>query len=444
MRITRIRINKLFGKFDHDIQLKTKERITIIHGPNGVGKTTILKLICDLFTLKFLSLAAVPYESIAVDLDPFTLITVTRSFGDSEDKSLKLMFLLEDKEKLISHEIKPTEAMRAMERHIPLSAIDEFIPNLKRTRAQQWVDTSNGEVLSLEEVFLRYGDEFPSRIKRLARIPAEFEEVLKSVPINFIQTQRLFVSPQKENYKSQYPASSSRPTVERYSEEMAERMQEALRQSGTVAASLDRTFPKRLLEMEIPPQATEKKIREIYEGQRSYRGRLMEAGLIDAEETVPLPNGETDDRVRNVLWPYLNDVKQKFEVFNPLLLKVELFKDIINTRFLYKSFSLDKREGFVFISNGGGQIPLRSLSSGEQHELVLSYELIFRVPQKSLILVDEPELSLHVSWKHRFLGDIARISQLVDLDFLIATHSPSIIHDRDNLMIGLPNDLNDA
>ena len=164
-------------------------------------------------------------------------------------------------------------------------------------------------------------------------------------------------------------------------------MQEALRQSGTVAASLDRTFPNRLLEKEILSHAKEEKIRERYKEQSKYRGRLMEAGLIDAQEPVPLPKGVVDYNVRKVLWHYLNDVNQKFEVFDSLLQKVELFKEIINTRFLYKSFSLDKQEGFVFISKKGGQIPLRSLSSGEQHELVLSYELIFRVPQKSLILI---------------------------------------------------------
>ncbi|MBA7563087.1 hypothetical protein ES708_04740 [subsurface metagenome] len=444
MRIIRVQIKKLFGMFDHDIRLNTKDRITIIHGPNGVGKTTVLKLIHDLFSRKFLSLSSVPYKSISVSLDSDIQLTVTRVLEGPEDKRAKLLFEMRGETKFKPHEINPTESMRAMERHIPLSAIEEIIPYLDRAGPQKWVDRSTDEILSMEEVFLRYGDELPSRIRRMVRVPEELEGILKAVPINFIQTQRLFVSPRVEDYRPSYPPTRNRPTVERYSEEMIERMQEALRQSGTVAASLDRTFPNRLLETEIPSHATEKKIREIYEEQSKYRGRLMAAGLIDAQEPVPLPKGEVDYNVRKVLWHYLNDVNKKFEVFDPLLQKVELFKEIINTRFLYKSFSLDKREGFVFSSEESGKIPLRSLSSGEQHELVLSYELIFRVPQNSLILIDEPELSLHVTWQHRFLEDIARISQLVDLDFLIATHSPSIIHDRHNLMVGLPNNRNNA
>jgi predicted ATP-binding protein involved in virulence len=45
MRIKQISVTKLFGIFDHVIPLNLDERITIIHGINGVGKTSILRLI---------------------------------------------------------------------------------------------------------------------------------------------------------------------------------------------------------------------------------------------------------------------------------------------------------------------------------------------------------------------------------------------------------------
>ena len=94
--------------------------------------------------------------------------------------------------------------------------------------------------------------------------------------------------------------------------------------------------------------------------------------------------------------------------------------------------------GFIFESNHDGSIVSPgALSSGEQHEIVLTYELLFRVSAGSLICIDEPELSLHVTWQRRFLDDIAKISELADLDFLVATHSPSIINNRRNLMVKL-------
>jgi predicted ATP-binding protein involved in virulence len=49
------------------------------------------------------------------------------------------------------------------------------------------------------------------------------------------------------------------------------------------------------------------------------------------------------------------------------------------------------------------------------------------VKEDSLILIDEPELSLHITWQEQFLDDIKQITELSGLDVLIATHSPQII-----------------
>jgi ABC-type transport system involved in cytochrome c biogenesis ATPase subunit len=39
----------LFGIFNHHISLKKAGGLTIIHGPNGFGKTTLLRLLRDFF-----------------------------------------------------------------------------------------------------------------------------------------------------------------------------------------------------------------------------------------------------------------------------------------------------------------------------------------------------------------------------------------------------------
>ena len=132
-------------------------------------------------------------------------------------------------------------------------------------------------------------------------------------------------------------------------------------------------------------------------------------------------------------------LKRKLQVFDWFLPRVELFKDIVNSRFSYKKFKVDRENGFIFESNHDGSIvPPRALSSGEQHEIVLTYELLFKARAGSLIFIDEPETVS--SWSHgreKFLEDIARIAELADLDFLVATHSPSIIHNRRDLMVKL-------
>ena len=48
MRIKQIKIDGLFGMFNHTINLH-RDGLTIIYGENGIGKTMIFKLIKDLF-----------------------------------------------------------------------------------------------------------------------------------------------------------------------------------------------------------------------------------------------------------------------------------------------------------------------------------------------------------------------------------------------------------
>ena len=89
-------------------------------------------------------------------------------------------------------------------------------------------------------------------------------------------------------------------------------------------------------------------------------------------------------------------------------------------------------------TDGGQPLNPSHLSSGEQHMLVLFSELLFRVESNSLVMIDEPEISLHVTWQKQFLRDLQQVTELASFDVLIATHSPQIVHDRwDDLTVEL-------
>ena len=45
VRLRKVEIDSLFGLFDHHVPFFPQSKITIIHGPNGVGKTSVLRLI---------------------------------------------------------------------------------------------------------------------------------------------------------------------------------------------------------------------------------------------------------------------------------------------------------------------------------------------------------------------------------------------------------------
>ncbi|HEY1354310.1 MAG TPA: hypothetical protein VGF67_32270 [Ktedonobacteraceae bacterium] len=99
--------------------------------------------------------------------------------------------------------------------------------------------------------------------------------------------------------------------------------------------------------------------------------------------------------------------------------------------------SISRRDGFVFTAPRGTRLPLEKLSSGEQHELILFYELLFKTSPGSPIMIDEPEISLHVVWPEQFLQDAQDVTHLANIDVLIATQSPDIIDGQRDLVVEL-------
>lgn len=443
MAISSVKISGLFGYFNHDIRLKAKDRITIIHGPNGVGKTTILRLLQDLFTLRLHAIRRIPFDKIIVRFAPKGTLTIIRDKTIIKPGLPYLRMTYRCGKEKVEHKVERIKE-RDRRRRYSVSIVERIIEQLERVGPEEWLDRSSGSVLHLEDVIVKYGDLLPEEYRSLKEeVPPRLQTILNDTNVYLIETQRLFTKSPKEGYDPRFGRREMRErmTVEEYSDDMIKNIQQRLRESGSLSASLDRDFPRRLLETPLPREATEDRIRQLYADQTEYRNRLMRSGLMKPEEQVPLPSGELGDIERKVLWIYLTDVQKKLQIFDSLLLKSELLGKIINSRFSYKTFGLDAEAGFVFKSDHDrSRVPLGSLSSGEQHELVLAYDLLFKVKKNALVLIDEPELSLHVSWQRKFLGDIERIAELAELDFLIATHSPSIIHNRRDLMIGLGED----
>lgn len=75
----------------------------------------------------------------------------------------------------------------------------------------------------------------------------------------------------------------------------------------------------------------------------------------------------------------------------------------------------------------GGITPFRDLSSGEQQIVSLVVKIIAHAERQCLFLVDEPEISLHVSWQRVLPKVLSVISRFFSCDILVATHSPLLI-----------------
>lgn len=107
-----------------------------------------------------------------------------------------------------------------------------------------------------------------------------------------------------------------------------------------------------------------------------------------------------------------------------------IFKDIVNDIFINKTMSVSEAGKIGISMNNGTMLQLSKLSSGEKQILIMFYILLFHTEPGSLVILDEPEISLHVSWQQR-LGDIfLDICRVRNLQMIVATHSPQVIHDK--------------
>jgi predicted ATP-binding protein involved in virulence len=228
--------------------------------------------------------------------------------------------------------------------------------------------------------------------------------------------------------------------VSGYSRLLAERIRAVLEQYAERSQSLDQSFPSRLLnefQTDKHSVVSDEYLNKLLMDLDTKRFRLREAGLLEKEEPlVTLPNQVKGD-VKRVLGLYLNDVEDKLSTFDQILNRIELFREILREHFSYKRLLISKDQGFHFSTSQGSILSAAKLSSGEQHMLILLYELLFADDDDSLILIDEPEISLHISWQLSFLNDLEKIAAINHNDILLATHSPQIIGDRVDLTVEL-------
>lgn len=444
IRVSAIKVTGLFGIYAHSVPLNADERVTIIHGPNGVGKTVFLKLTFALIAGKYSEFQKVPFDAFEMLFSDGSKVELFRE-ANSGKVSLNLTF---------------TDANGACE----VTALDgdflnpigwatqvaEHSPYVMQIGPDEFVDRRSEEVIDASEVVARYGDAVSPKVrgKWSTKEPAAFKKVRERAKAHLIQAQRLirFNASSEWRYRNGSPDRLAVETVQEYSRDLKRSVESTLAAYAKQSQKLDQTFPQRLLESTSPPLPLDALKTQMVEIE-AERDRLKRIGLLDIESTqeaYPFQVSQLDNLQPAqvaVMTVYANDTREKLAVLTELARRVELLLTIVNRKFRNKRITVARDAGLVAIgADGQHRLPLTSLSSGEQHELVLLYDLLFKVKPNTLVLIDEPELSLHVTWQESFLSDLQEIIRVSQFDVLLATHSPYIVGDRSDLMVVLSSD----
>ncbi len=88
-----------------------------------------------------------------------------------------------------------------------------------------------------------------------------------------------------------------------------------------------------------------------------------------------------------------------------------------------KSIQFTEDKNIIF-QNGSSQLKTNQLSSGEKQLLIIFFQVFLQEEKPSVLLLDEPEISLHLKWQFKLIETIRSINPNCQL--IIATHSPGI------------------
>jgi predicted ATP-binding protein involved in virulence len=440
MKIEKIWVNKLFGFLNHQMDLK-EEGVTFIHGPNGCGKTTILKMVASFFSWQEVgTLFEINFGELVFIYDNKDEIRVTKLIkgnenNENDDSQFPVLNIILKKE---SGRAKSFEISAKQARKVPLDEVDDEIPFLTRVGIKEWVDMRNRESLSYAEVLKK----FAAKLARFETPPEWLQEYQESNHVCFIPAQRLFkLDSEGFSHRSQLLGDNygMKEMIQLYSDELKNSISNTLTEFAAISQSRDRSFPDRLLSAPTPINLSDKDIKDKYKEMDNKISKLMNAGLIDEEKNISLPQQKLEETEKKVLFLYLQDREEKLKIFEGIQKKIEVLMEIVVPKLRNKRFKVNRHEGFVFETTIGEQDFLKPtvLSSGEQNQIVLFYELIFNSKEPSLFLIDEPEISLHVEWQRQFFNDVSKVANLTHHSFLIATHSPQIIGSRRDIAIGL-------
>lgn len=194
LRVSKIRVVNLFGRYTHEIELRAAERVTILHGPNGIGKTVLLRMLAGALSGNYRELMIVPFESFEIAMSDGQILSFSKALGSDR-------------------------------------------PSASLTKP-------NGERVDL-------GVSAPHPRHPGIQESPKMADLHHRVSVYFIEAHRLWGRPAGKTMDSNYSPESL--AVHECAKDLKERMAAALASYAEESQRLDQTFPQRLLRAGVKP-----------------------------------------------------------------------------------------------------------------------------------------------------------------------------------------------
>jgi hypothetical protein len=146
MQLIGFSVEGLFGLFDHRINFNTEKRITIIHAPNGFGKTVILKLIAGFFSSSSAIFKHVEFKKIIFFFTEGTSVQIEKHLAAEKAGVGSLSVSLMRKGKSDQSWPNAWSEANGSRREFSPSFVERVVPFLRRVGPTEFEDMRSGEV----------------------------------------------------------------------------------------------------------------------------------------------------------------------------------------------------------------------------------------------------------------------------------------------------------
>lgn len=382
--ITEITIEGLLGRKE-PIHLQLNRDINIFFGENGCGKTTLLKVLDAALSLNGAAMNRLPVTKASVDI--FSI----------------------DENKIIRHTWERSEQERSKQ------LTQRQLEMLER----EYADTPEGAYL------LRYArtstewKQSPTRRKKSAT---------SRWAHTFLPTTRLYFGevssgrpaagrPQKseEELDQVFSDSVKRAWLQFYSRTLNEVRN--IQESGLRAVLRHVLNPEKESAQQAICDAE-----EVYTRVANFLARQSQSHQITLGSLGAFKKRYDQDSNLRKIVDNLGDVEQSIE---RAMIPVNRFLETISHLFSRgKKLGLADNELQVLLSDGQ-ILPIAQLSSGEKHIIKILLSSMMAGPNS--VLIDEPELSMHIDWQRLFVQTILSLNPNCQL--ILASHSPEVMAD---------------
>lgn len=431
--LKRIKLNGIHKRYNLD--LKLKESLNVLYGHNGSGKTTLLHIIANILNRDFLRFAFLDFNSIRAEYFSGNWIEITQIEEESE-RLIKIS--TQDNKSIQFSRAEAADFLRKAGGPIPPSEylpiivrkLDDF---LKENKLQQQGASYFPAFRTMLEAWSLNSDLNEARqySHRRAGYIGKVTDFAREIFGNFLPKIN-FPSPLDIEANIREEIRDAHIQIGRYessvfSESFVKIFSALL--SGGEGSTQDANELLREIS-ELTSSSISNKFVELEENENTYRKLQL---LMSHSQT----SRELAGSAVGALTVYRDALRERKEFQIKVFEQIDKYFSAVNAFLDNKKLAYEPSVIRRYRTKVGLQYPdgswssVRVMSSGERQLLTILYAAT-KMSDANTVLIDEPELSLHIDWQEELLGKM--MGQFGNRQIIVCTHSPAISSAYDEYM----------